>query len=88
MAGEIERAPVNPVVCGDDRLIGVRSHHVEGHFGLWYKFVSKVDGERRVRAGEYCDEMPFESLDGAFGFVGPFVVRGDALVRDACRAKM
>jgi hypothetical protein len=50
--------------------------------------VPKVDGERRVRAGEYCNEVPLESLYDAFGFVCPFVVRGNTLVGDMGRSKM
>jgi hypothetical protein len=69
VAGEIEWAPVDPVICGDGMLIRVRSHHVERKFCLWYEFVPKVDGERRVRASEDCDEVPLECLYGAFSFV-------------------
>jgi hypothetical protein len=88
VACEIKRFPVNSVVGGDSRLIRVRSHHVESKFCLWYEFVPEVDGERRVSAGEDRDEMPLESLYGAFGLVCPFVVRGNALVGDMLRSKM
>jgi hypothetical protein len=66
VAGEIEWAPVDSVVCGEGRLVRV---HVESKFCLGYEFVPEVDGERRVRAGEDRDEVPLESLDGSFGFV-------------------
>ncbi len=70
------------MICGYGRLIRVRSHHVESEFCLWYEFVPKVNGERRVRASEDCEEVPLEGLYGAFSFVGPFVVWGNALVGD------
>ena len=35
VAGEIEWASVNPVICRDGRLIRVGVHHVERKFGLW-----------------------------------------------------
>ncbi len=79
---------MDSVVGGDGRLIRVGSHHVEREFCLWYEFVPEVDGELRVRAGEDRDEMPLERLYGAFGFVRPFVVRGNALVGDVRRSKM
>jgi hypothetical protein len=74
--------------AGGGRLIRVRSHHVERKFCLWYEFVPEVDGERRVRTGEYCDRVPLEGLYGAFGFVWPFVVRGNTLVGDMGCSKM
>ncbi len=82
VAGEIKWSPVDSVVGRDGRLIRVRSHHVERKICLGYEFVPEVDGERRVRAGEDRNEMPLERLYGAFGFVCPFVVRGNALVGD------
>ncbi len=65
VAGEIEWASVDPVICRDGRLVRVRSYHVERKFCLWYEFVPKVDGERRVRASEDCDKVPLEGLYGA-----------------------
>ena len=62
VAGEIEWASVDPVICRDGRLVRVRSYHVERKFCLWYEFVPKVDGERRVRASEYSYEVAFERL--------------------------
>ncbi len=35
-----------------------------------------------MSAGEYSYEVPFEGLYCPFCFVGPFVIRGDALVFD------
>ncbi len=64
-------------------MIRVGSHHVEHDFGLGYQFVPKVDGERRVRASKYSDEVTFESLYCLFGFIGSFVIRGNALVLDS-----
>ncbi len=57
VACKVERATVYAVVCRYRRLISICSHHVERDFGLGYQFVPKVDGERRVRAGEYSYEM-------------------------------
>ncbi len=43
-----------------------------------------------MRTGEYRDEdeVPLEGLYGAFGFVWPFVERGNTLVSDMGRSKM
>ena len=48
----------------------------------------KVDGERRVRAGEYSYEMTFERLYCPFCFIGSFVVRRDALVFDSAGSEV
>ena len=79
---KIEGTPINPVVGGYCRLVREGTKHVERKFSLWYEFVPKVDGERRVRASEDCDKVPLKGLYGAFSFVGPFVVWGNALVGD------
>ena len=42
----------------------------------------KIDRERRVSAGEYCDEMPLEGLYCPFCLVGSFCERGHELVLD------
>ena len=55
-------AAVYAVVRRYRRFVSVCSHHVKSYFCLWYQFVPKVDGERRVRAGEYGYEVTFERL--------------------------
>ncbi len=48
-----------------------------------YQFAPKIDGERRVRAGKYRDEVPLKGLYCAFCFVRTFVERrGNTLVSD------
>ncbi len=73
---------MNAVVGGDIRLICECVHHVQGDFCLWNQFVPKVDRERRVSAGEYCNEMPLEGLYCPFCLVGSFCERGHELVLD------
>ncbi len=41
-----------------------------------------------MRAGEDRDEVPLEGLYGPFGFLCPFVVRGNALVGDMQSAEV
>jgi hypothetical protein len=62
MTGEVERAPVNAVVGGHCGLVHEGAKHIERKFCLWYEFVPKVDGEQRMCAGKYCDDMPLEGL--------------------------
>jgi hypothetical protein len=59
-----------------------------GDFCLRNKFVPKVDRERRVSAGEYCDEMPLECLYSPFCLVGSFGERGHELVLDVVYDEM
>ncbi len=88
VACKVERAAVYAVVRRYRRLVSVCSHHVKSHFGLGYQFAPKVDGERRVRAGEYGDEVTFERLYCPFCFIGSFVVRGNALVFDSAGSEV
>jgi hypothetical protein len=57
VAGEIEWAPVNPVICGDGRLIRVGSHHVEREFSI----VSEV--------GEPCVDVAIGHDEGRLSAV-------------------
>jgi hypothetical protein len=88
VACKVEGAAVYAVVCGYGRLVRVCSHHVERDFGLGYQFVPKVDGERRVRAGEYSYEVAFERLYCPLCFIGSFVIRGNALVLDSASSEV
>jgi hypothetical protein len=88
VACKVEGAAVYAVVCGYGRLVRVCSHHVERDFGLGYQFVPKVDGERRVRTGEYSYEVAFERLYCPLCFVCSFVIRGNALVLDSASSEV